>query len=167
MAKPPQLPEFIAARLVRLAKLDGWLLLSVAGCFAVVSAVFGDWPGALGGAVAAGAGYFELRGAARIASGHSSGLRWLIAGQSLLLAAILGYCAWRLQRPDYVRLEQSLPPQARQLAENAGVSLRELVRLVYPLVYEVLALVSVLYQGGMILHYLRARPALKSLDSAR
>lgn len=165
MQEPPQLPEFTAARIVRLGRLDGGLLVSVAGCLGFASALFGDLPGALGSAFAVAAGIMEIRGAALVAKRKNTGLPFLVSAQALLLSTILGYCLWRLQRPDYARLEASVPSFARATAEEAGLSLSELLRLLYPLVYTILALVSVVYQGGMILHYLRARSALAALAS--
>lgn len=161
------MPEFVAAGIVRLGRLDGWLLVSVAGCFSVVSLGFGDAPGAVGGALAVVAGFLELRGASLVAAGKGEGLRFLVFGQALLLGAILGYCFWRLNWPDYGRMEKAMPPFVGAMAESSGLSLRELLRMVYPLVYTTLALVSVCYQGGMMLHYLRARPALGALTQER
>ena len=82
---PPLLPEETLARVLHIARLDGWSVLGVAGLFALLAASIGDLRGAVVGVIIAGAGAGGLHGVALLRHGSSaarcfSSLRcWAIA----------------------------------------------------------------------------------------
>ena len=167
-SKPPLLPAEIVARLLRVAHFDGASVLGLCGVLAIVSAWYGDLTGAVIGVLIAGAGAFELHGAGLLKAGKPRGLNWLVASQLYLLAAILSYVGWRLTsyNPAAVRriLEPALHlPVIQAMLDMAGATEADLLVMVRPLYFAGFRLVAVgtlLYQGGMALYYHRRRAAV-------
>src|SRR5689334_9506290 len=80
-AAPPIMPEKIVQHVIRVARRDGMMVLAIAGAFAIVSALGASPVGAAVGIVIAGAGVFELHGAALLRSRRLNGVRWLVGSQ--------------------------------------------------------------------------------------
>ena len=167
-SKPPLLPAEIVARMQRVAYFDGGSVLVLCGALAIASAWYGDFTGAVVGAIIAGAGAFELHGAGLLKAGEPRGLNWLIASQLYLLAAILGYVGWRLISYDAAAVRHLLEPMLHasdlqaQLAE-AGATEADLlstVRTIYFAGFGLVATGTLFYQGGMVLYYHRRRTAV-------
>ena len=161
---PPPLPQDVLARVLRVAHTDGRLLMIVASVFAFFSAAARDATGTVAGVLAAGVGAMELHGVSVLLRGEPRGLRWLVAGQALLLLVILGYVATRLSLFDAAAVEALLTPDLTAQFEAAGVPPPEIVPMVkvlYQFVYAAVALGSVAYQGGMIWYFLRRRTAVE------
>ncbi|MDO8543727.1 MAG: hypothetical protein Q7S40_25070 [Opitutaceae bacterium] len=160
MRQPPLLPEETLTRVYRLARVDGTGVLAVAGFFACVSAAGGDFLGAIVGLLVAGAGAIELHGAALLRQGEERGITWLVGSQFFLLTTILSYCGMRLLYLEIPPIPDELRPMIEMSAAQAGLGVTEYLKLVYRLGLWMVALVSLLYQGGMMLYYLRRRDAI-------
>ena len=110
--------------------------------------------------IKAGAGAIELHGVTLLKHADSSGMRWLIGSQLFLMASILGYCGLRLAQPDLAPLRAAITPDLKAQLDVLGLTVDEFLGKFYRLVYQAVALVTLLYQGGMALYYLRKRAAV-------
>ena len=100
MSKPPPLPAEMLARVLRIAGIDGYTLIFIAGGFGFISGSSRDVLGALTGLLATGAGFIELHGRKRLRAGDCAGISWLVQSQLALLAVILFYIAYQLHNFD-------------------------------------------------------------------
>jgi hypothetical protein len=163
--KPPILPQETLRRVMRIARFDGMSVLIVAGGFALLSAASRDIPGALIGVMIAGAGAIELHGVALLKVGRD-GMRWLVSSQLYLMGVILAYCGFRLLRPDvawmlpYVTGEAAEP--ILQAAQQEGMTVEQLLIGAMAMLYLIVAAVTLVYQGGMTVYYLRRRRAVET-----
>jgi hypothetical protein len=162
--KPPLLPSEALKRVVRLARFDGMSLLVVSGAFALISAASRDVGGAAIGLLIAGAGAVELHGVGLLTAGHN-GMRWLISSQLCLMAMILIYAGIRIARPDvswimpYVKGEAAEP--IIQAAQQSGMTVEQLLIEGMSTLYVMVAAITVIYQGGMAVYYVRRRVAVE------
>lgn len=140
--------------------MDGLGVLLFASLYAVLSAASGSVYGAAIGLAAAGAGAVELHGVALLRHGDSRGMKWLIASQPFLLAAIFAYCAFRLTHFEMPPIPETFRVLIEQTAQQLGLTVEEYARMVNRWTYRCLAVASLAYQGGMTLYYLRRRNAV-------
>jgi hypothetical protein len=163
--KPPILPSETLRRVMRLARFDGLSVLIVAGGFALLSAASRDVSGSVVGLLIAGAGAIELHGVGLLKAGQN-GMRWLVSSQLYLMAVILAYCGFRLLRPDvawmlpYVTGEAAEP--ILQAAQQQGMTVEQLLVGAMAMLYLMVAAVTLVYQGGMTIYYLRRRRAVEA-----
>lgn len=160
MKAPPLLPEAVLHRVLRVAQFDGMGVLAVAAFFALASASAGDFSGAMIGLLVAAAGAIELHGTALLREGETRGMNWLVASQIFLLVVVLGYCALRLSNVDLTLLREAMTPELRAMLVQAGYTEEQFLRMVYRLTYEIFAVLTVFYQGGMAIYYWRRREAV-------
>ena len=160
MQPPPILPEETLRRVLRLAWFDGLSVLIIAGAFGLLSAVAKDHPGAIVGMLVAGAGAVELHGVALLRAARAEGMNWLVGSQLFLMAAMLGYCAFRITHPTLPPIPPQLAAMLDQTSEQLGITKEEYLRFVYRLSFQLIAAVTVVYQGGMSFYYLRRRAAV-------
>jgi hypothetical protein len=154
--------------MLRVARLDGGSVLVLCGALAIASAWYGDFTGAVIGVLIAGAGAFELHGAGLIKAGEPRGLNWLVASQLYLLATILSYVGWRLMSYDPAAMRRLLEPvlhnpEIQAQFDEAGVTEADLfatLRTYYFTGFKMVAVGTLLYQGGMALYYHRRRAAV-------
>lgn len=144
-------------RVLLIARFDGMSVLAVAGGLGLLSAAFGDYFSATVGALVAGAGAAELHGTRLLARRDQRGMDWLVRSQLALLIAILGYCAFRLLRPELAPLRALISADMREQLEVLGLSVDHFLGLLYRLVYGCVALTTLLYQGGLAIYYSRRR----------
>jgi len=144
----------------RVARLDGMSVLFVAGLFAVLAALAGDFVGAIVGLLVAGAGALELHGAALLKQGETRGVNWLVGSQLSLLVTILVYCVVRWFHFELPPIPADMKPLLQNAADQLDVPVETYLRLLYHIVLWAVALVSIIYQGGMALYYLRRRGAI-------
>jgi hypothetical protein len=155
----PLLPSEKLRRVLRVAKIDALSVLIVAGGFGLLSAAFGDFSGALVGFVIAATGAIELRGASLLRASRLEGMRWLVGSQVYLMATILGYVVYRLANLAHDPLLQAVNKALLESGadlEMMPIDVRQLLKAVYAIV----AVVTLLYQGGMSVYYLRRRAAV-------
>jgi hypothetical protein len=181
--KPPLLPAEILRRMLRTARFDGASILVIAGAFALGSASLHDAGGTGISLMVAGAGAIELHGAGLLRHGEERGLRWLVSSQIYLMLMMLGYVAFSLRHVDLAAirqlinhmlelLRQYLGPQdserlipqfmaaSRQAIAQAGLTVDDFLRQMYFLIYTVVGLITVLYQGTMAIYYARRQTAV-------
>ncbi len=161
---PPPLPHEILDRVCRLARFEGRSLLLLAGFFSLLAAYQSDGIGAFVGCLAAAVGVIELNGVNRLRQASLSGLSWIIGSQIALLATLLTYCVLRITSFDPVAAAQLINAEVR--AEFAALGLREdqilpMLKKSYVGLYVIVALISVVYQGGMAVYYHRRRDSVR------
>jgi hypothetical protein len=161
MQAPPLLPEETLARVLRLARLDGLSVLVLAGVFALLAAGAREAAFAAVGLAAAGAGAVELHGVARLRLGDPLGLRWILASQPLLLAAVWAYCALRLTGSEMPPLPEELRATVGATAAELGLSPADYLRLVHRVTHGLVAGLATAYQGGLFWYYWRRRDPVR------
>lgn len=166
--QPPLLPAESLHRLLRLARLDGTVVLALASAFAIASALGGNGLEVLIGVLIAGAGALELHGAGLLRTGEVRGISWLVASQVYLLTAVLGYVTLRLISFDPALINLIMTDALRQRYLEAGLTHAQIDQVVewsYYLTYAIVGVVTLFYQGGMALFYFRRRDAVaKALE---
>lgn len=163
--KPAPTPQDIFARVVRLARIDGRIVLWLSGCFALLSAGAHDGIGAAAGCAAAGAGAMEVHGATLLTQGFSRGVDWLIRAQLILLATILIYVALRITQFDPQMISSRITPEIEERIREVAMTREqflELCRLLSYIVYTIVGFVSLLYQGGMARYYAKRRGPIEA-----
>ena len=169
--KPPPLPEEALVRVLRISKLNGLSVLIIAGLGSLLSLALFDPVGVVVGALVAYGGWMEWSGRKHLVRGEAEeGMRRLVRSQWIVLGVILVYCVTRLASFD---AESALGPltgdMRTQLAE-AGVDLASilpLLRLTFYGLYGSVALVTLIYQGGMARYYRRRTEVVKQALAAR
>jgi hypothetical protein len=160
MRHPPLLPSEVLRRVMRVARFDGMSVLAVAGAFALASAMLHDEQGTVIGLLIAGAGAIELHGVSLLRQGDEHGTRWLVSSQCSLLVVILGYVALRLSHVDITLLQPLLTDEQKRVILQRGLTIDEFLRAVYVMGYGIIAIATVIYQGGMAIYYLLRRTAV-------
>jgi hypothetical protein len=158
--RPPLLPAFALRRVMHIARLDGLGVLTIAGLFALISALVHDQPGTAIGLAVAGAGAIELHGVTLLRHGAEKGMLWLVGSQLLLLVVILGYVGLRLSHVDVTMMRPLLSDAQQQVIVQSGLSVDSFLRLVYKGTYVLVGVLTVLYQGGLTIYYQRRRTAV-------
>jgi ABC-type antimicrobial peptide transport system permease subunit len=162
--QPPKLVSEILRHVLRVARFDGLSVLLLAGFFALVSAASGDVSGAIFGLLIAAAGAIELHGASLLRAANKRGMSWLVSSQMYLMATVLGYVVFRLANPDVdpmLKLAKStLAAQAIQAGVDADQFIAEFPTALR-ILYLAVAFLTILYQGGMAVYYLKRRAAVE------
>lgn len=154
---PPLLPEETLTRVLRVARFDGMGVLTFAGFFAILSALAGDRLGAMIGLLIAAAGAIELHGATLLVHGERRGMPWLIVSQVYLMMAVLGYCEYRLLNVDLTVLRAAVTDDLKTMLAEQGWGVDQFLRAFNRVLFGLVALLTVAYQGGMIVYYARRR----------
>jgi hypothetical protein len=160
MKPPPFLPEETLPRVLRVARLDGMSVAFIAGLFALLAALAGDALGAVIGLLVAGAGAIELHGATLLVHGEPRGMNWLITSQVFLMATVTSYCGLRLLHPGLAPLLAAVTDEMKVSLATAGWTPERFVRFIYTTTYYAVAIVTLVYQGGMALYYYRRRESV-------
>ncbi|PTX91743.1 hypothetical protein DB354_17945 [Opitutus sp. ER46] len=148
-------------RVQRVARFDGMGVLFVAGLFALISASGGDRVGAIVGLLIAGSGAIELHGVMLLQHGDTRGMRWLVGSQLFLMGSILAYCVFRMGNVDLTLLQAALSEEKKAQIVSLGYKVDEFLMLTYRITWWTIGVVTVLYQGGMTIYYLRRRRAVE------
>jgi hypothetical protein len=159
--KPPPLPSEILARVLRLASVNGRIVMIVAATLAILHAAAYQATGAIVGCLVAGAGALELHGAGLLRAGEVRGVDWLVRSQLLLLATMLIYAAIQIVAPDLSQLDKvKFTPDMLQTLEQLQLTKEQFDRIRYAVFYATVGLVTLIYQGTMAVYYHRRRPAI-------
>ena len=112
-----------------------------------------DWIGLLIGAALIGAGVVERSQATRLTQGDPGSPGRMAQAELALMGAILLGCVIRLT------FSPSVSSELRSVGELSGLGLEmsDLIDSVTRLVYAIVMVVSILYQGGMGRYFLRRR----------
>jgi hypothetical protein len=163
--QPPILASEILRHVLRVARFDGLSVLFLAGFFALVSAASGDVSGAAFGLLIAAAGAVELHGMGLLRGADRRGMSWLVASQLYLLSVVLGYVGYRLANPDSDPLlkmaKSALTDEIRQAGMDPVQFMAEFPRELR-LLYMAVGGLTILYQGGMAVYYMRRRAAVEA-----
>ncbi|MBI5382910.1 MAG: hypothetical protein HZA31_13510 [Opitutae bacterium] len=154
---PPLLPAETLARVLRISRTDGILVLAVAAAFAMLSALAKDLPGAMVGLLVASAGAAELHGSGLLRAGEIRGISWLVGSQVHLITVVFFYVIWRLTFFDPAPLRVMITPDLEQALRDLGYTFDEFARMANRLSCALFASLTLLYQGGMALYYYRRR----------
>lgn len=148
-----------------IAKLDGLSVIMIAGLAAVISAAFGDLFGAVIGSLVCLAGFIELTGVKKLRQKNPGGINNLICSQLFLLLVIWCYVGIRLLTRDDSTTNALLTPERTGQLSQLGVDthlLAKQLKLLIPLVYIVVALVTLAYQGGLAFFYYRKKASIEA-----
>jgi hypothetical protein len=159
---PPSLPEKTLKRVLTISRLNGWSVIVVAGLGVLLALILGDWSSVVVGLLAVAAGVMEVRGHGQLQRRQAAGMKLLVRSQMLLLAVILVYCAGRLGSYDQDTMLANVTPEMKAALKDSGIEMADLiplVRLGFFLLYGVVALTCLIYQGGLALYY-RSKTAL-------
>lgn len=164
MKKPPPTPETQLLRVLRIAKVNGLSVLIIAGLGTLLS--IGDWFGmAIGIAVAYG-GWLELSGRKQLLHGDVAGVRRLVQSQLVVLAAIEIYCLMKLGFDSTHGVSQELRGAMIEMGVDMA-ALEPSLRLAFYGTYGAVALLTVIYQGGMARYYSRRKDVVQEAITAR
>jgi hypothetical protein len=160
MAPPPlSAPEKTLKRVLTISKLNGWSVIAVAGLGILLALVLGDWSSVIIGLLVVGSGVMEIRGHHKLKRRDAAGgMQLLVRSQMFLLAVILVYCASRLGSYDSDSMLANVTPEMKAMLKDSGIEMADLVPLVhlaFLLIYGVLALTCLIYQGGLAVYYRR------------
>lgn len=162
---PPPLPADVLARVLRVASVDGRMLLILGGIFAALSALSSDGVGATAGCLATAAAMLELHGVSRLRLGDPDAIKWLIRSQLALFGIILFYSAARIATFDAEQMQALLTPDLVESFRNAGLGEDEImpmVKSVYRFMYLLVGLIALFYQGGMAWYYHQRREPIRT-----
>jgi Ca2+/Na+ antiporter len=157
----PTPQEKALTRVLKISRFDGWSVIIVAALSILLTLALGDLLGSAIGLLAVVSGWMEVRGGRKLKARDPAGMRWLVRSQLLLLSVILAYCTSRLGSFDAETVMGNLTPDLEAILQESGIERTDVLPLVHTFflaLYLSVALVSVLYQGGMALYYRRKTP---------
>ena len=164
MRKPPLTPEEQLLRILRIAKTNGLSVVIIAAIGTVLS--LGDWLGmAVGAAIIIG-GRMELSGRKQLLANDVTGVRSLVRSQWVVLAAIEAYCVIKLLFDTH----HGVSPELRSAMTDLGIDMAELepsLRLAFYGTNIAVALLTLVYQGGMARYYGRRAGVVQEAIAAR
>jgi len=170
ITKPPPLPIEVFERVLRVARFDGKTLVIIAATFAGFAALGRNAPPMLAGLLVVGCGLLELNGANRLQNGDPQGLENMIRAQVCLMLTVVGYAGWMLVNFDVQVFLQQIPEAMREDMESqlrlAGFSESDVPRFyqgMNTIVYSLVGLLTVVFQGLMVRFYQKARPAVNTI----
>jgi hypothetical protein len=163
-------------RVIKIARFDGLSVLILSGLCTLGAIALGAW-GSIGtGLLITAAGWSEWHGAKLLQRGRARGIGWLVRSQLYLLSIILLYVIGKMTSfdldPENVRLHiQQMNPLFAQFTgrtiqeylEDVGLTVQDVPRLARTFFYAAfgtVALVTLIYQGGLALYYRRRTEAV-------
>ena len=153
---PPTPAQKAYKRVLRISRLNGWSVAIFGGLSMLVALLFGDLVGAFIGLCVTLAGWMEIRGGRQLRRRDVDGMKLLVRSQLFLLAVILSYCASRLGSFDSETVLANLTPDMEAVLTQAGLEKADVVVLVHTVflaLYITVAVVCLIYQGGLALYY--------------
>lgn len=162
-------PEKALQRVLLVSAIDGWSVTVIAALGTLLTLVLGDYSTLFAGLLILAAGVMELRGRRRLTRRDPDGMRRLVRAQLFLLSVILVYCASRLGSYDQEAMLANLTPDMKAMLQESGVDVADivpLVQMVFFVTYGLVALLSLLFQGGLILFYRRKTPLVTAALTA-
>lgn len=165
----PAPAEKTVRRLIAFSRVNGWSVVIIAALGALAALALSDWSSVGVGVLLAGAGAMEVHGNRRLQCRDESGMRWLVRSQLAVLAIILVYCLARLGSFDRETATGNLTPDMAAVLNEAGISQQDilpLVQMVFYVTYGTVAIVTVVYQGGLALYYRRRRALVAEVLAA-
>jgi hypothetical protein len=164
LKKPPPLPEAQLERILRVARMNGLSVVIIAGLGTILS--LGDWLGTGVGAAVVVGGWMELKGRKQLIRGDTGGVRTLVRSQWVVLAAIEVYCVMMLGFSRDHGVSQELRGAMMEMGVDM-VALEPSLRLAFYATYAAVALITIIYQGGMARYYGRRAGVVQEAIAAR
>jgi len=169
--KPPPLPADTLRRVIKVGRTNGMIVVfPFALLCALISLALGDLVSAFFGVLVAAAGWSEWHGAKLLQRREARGINWLVRSQLYLLTLILLYALERMASFDSDSVRSEITPDMQLIFQQAGLSIQDilpLVRRFFFAMYGSVALVALLYQGGLALFYWRRTEIVRTaLDEA-
>jgi hypothetical protein len=131
---------------------------AIFGALTLLVAVFG--PDVLGlaiGAIVTGVGVAQLRAVPRLRHGDPAAPNAMARNELVLMVGIVGYCVIKLVLPsEGADLEAQLGDTS-----GLGLSIGQLADSLNTTVYATFIAVTLIYQGGLALYFLRRRPMVE------
>jgi hypothetical protein len=145
-------------RILLLSRLNAYSIVVIAGSFGLLCVVLFEPTGIVVGAAVTAAGLMEIRGHRRLRAGVLGARAWMAGSQAWLVGCVLIYCAWRLlafdpEDPLAVLGDAEMLRTTASLAMVPPGMLEDLVTTVYTLTYKLVAVLTVVFQGGLALYY--------------
>lgn len=144
-------------------------MVIIAGLGTLIALLLGDLTGILVGSLIVGAGAMEVHGNRRLARRDAAGMAWLVRSQIFLLGVVLVYAITRLTGFDEELVMANLTPDMRTALAELGIAPADILPLVQMTVYALygtVALVTLLYQGGLALYYRSRTPVVTAALAA-
>jgi hypothetical protein len=162
MPTPTPTPaEKTLKRVLLVSVIDGWSVIGIAALGMLLALALGDLSSLITGLLLVAAGIVELRGRGQLLRRNAGGMRLLVRAQLGLLAVILVYCVSRLGSFDEGLVLDNLTPEMEAMLKDNGLERADIVpavRMMFYAAYGAVALVTVIFQGGLALYY-RSRTA--------
>ena len=150
------------SRLMLISTMNAWTVLIIALLFGGLSLIGLSLAGVLVGAGLVGAGLLEISGHRRLRAGLQGARSRMVGSQALLVLTVLAYCGWRLATFDATNPLAGMDELAGILQGVADMGVVDLAQLqaqvswAYVLVYRLVALLTLVFQGGLGLYYWRS-----------
>ncbi|HEX8371668.1 MAG TPA: hypothetical protein VF585_02730 [Chthoniobacterales bacterium] len=143
-----------------LALFDGASFCVMGALTVICAIVWPDFTGGMVGVALLTLGGIELHGRTLLRLGLPRATGWLVASQLGLLAAILAYCWGNIEHPRELPLDQVSPQLLELLQTSPGFEggLEETLQPLMRVAFSLFMLISIFYQGGMAMYYLRKTP---------
>lgn len=157
----PTPAEKTLRRVLLIAVIDGWSVIGVAALGTLLALALGDLSSLVVGLLILAAGIVELRGRGQLLRRNAAGMRLLVRAQLALLAVILVYCVSRLGSFDEGLVLDNLTPDLEAMLKENGLERGDIVpavQMMFYAAYGTVALVTVLFQGGLALYYRSRTP---------
>lgn len=168
MQPPPTPSERRLARVLAVARVDGWSVILLASVTAAWTLGERSWELGLTAALVLLAGAVELRGRGRLLRRDPRGIGWLVGAQLGLIGIIWAYAWWRwrffdpadfwTQLPGFFRTE--LDRQMIEAGLEPGLDRPLVLEMMNTLACLLLAVLTLLYQGGLAVYYATRRRAV-------
>lgn len=163
-------PKEILHRVLLVSLIDGWSIALFAGLCTVVSLAFGDWTGGFVGLLVTAGGVIEIRGRRRLTQHDADGgMDLLVRSQLIVVGVIWIYAIGRLTNFDSDTALANMPPDMKSALDQVGMTTQDVaryVRLFTYVLYGTVMVVTLLYQGGMMLYYRNRRAAVREALTA-
>ena len=145
-------------KVMRVSTINAWSVSFIAGAFALLSLLGLSIPGVLVGIAVAAAGPIELYGQKRLEADPRRARTWMMGSQIWLMVCVLSYCTWRVLSldPDNPFVVFGDAAQVFELVAIFGIPQAYLASLfiqAFYITYGLIAVLTVLFQGGLALYY--------------
>ena len=143
-------------RVLTVSRFNGWSVIIIASLGILLTLVLGDLLGTIIGLLAVVSGWMEVRGGRKLRQRDPLGMKWLVRSQLLLLSVVLAYCASRLGSFDADTAMGNMTPDMAASLKEVGLEradILSMVRMTFYVTYVVVAVVCLIYQGGMAFYY--------------
>jgi len=142
-------------RAAKIARANG-TGYAVFGVLTILLSLGGSITGLLLGGCLLAVGLAQRRAAPRLVAAAQDSPRILARNELLLLAAIIAYAVAQM-----TVLRANTSAELEMLGESAGIDVADLVDAMVRVVYGTVVVMSLLYQGGMALYFLRRAPLVE------